>query len=314
MRQDVVGPARKVESVTSAEEGLLVCLNERGKVDIDHIARLYASTSDVVLAELGELLYQDPATGDYETRDAYLSGNVRRKLADAKASGKHQRNVAALEAVQPEDLLPGDIDANLGAPWLPVSDLEAFAVDLFQVTPSAISVAHLPKDAIWTVDATYEAKSAVTNTSEYGTPRIDGLTLFEHALNLKSPSIYDEIRDGDSTKRVLNQEATIAAREKQKRIKQRFASWVFGDPERRLQQYQAEAVRRRASRFSGDEPSLQAAQAPDRCGLAHHVERQYAPGTRGRRGQNGRDVHRGDEAQTDRLGAQVAPCRAEPHA
>ena len=31
---------------------------------------------------------------------------------------------------------------------------------------------------------------------------------------------------------MVNQEDTLAAREKQKRIKERFKSWVFADPER----------------------------------------------------------------------------------
>ena len=30
----------------------------------------------------------------------------------------------------------------------------------------------------------------------------------------------------------MNQEQTLAAREKQKRIKERFRSWVFADPDR----------------------------------------------------------------------------------
>ncbi|MBC7818142.1 MAG: DEAD/DEAH box helicase family protein, partial [Planctomycetaceae bacterium] len=37
---------------------------------------------------------------------------------------------------------------------------------------------------------------------------------------------------GDREERVVNQEATLAAREKQKLIKERFRSWVFTDPER----------------------------------------------------------------------------------
>ena len=41
MMQDVVGPASPVTSVATAEEGLLVSLNERGRVDLDHIAALY---------------------------------------------------------------------------------------------------------------------------------------------------------------------------------------------------------------------------------------------------------------------------------
>ena len=38
--------------------------------------------------------------------------------------------------------------------------------------------------------------------------------------------------NGDREERVVNQEATLAAREKQKLIKERFRSWVFTDPDR----------------------------------------------------------------------------------
>ena len=38
--------------------------------------------------------------------------------------------------------------------------------------------------------------------------------------------------NGDREERVVNQEATLAAREKQKQIKERFRAWVFADPER----------------------------------------------------------------------------------
>ena len=52
----------------------------------------------------------------WQTADAYLSGNVRAKLAEAQKAGPaYARNAEALSAVQPEDVLPGDIDANLGA-------------------------------------------------------------------------------------------------------------------------------------------------------------------------------------------------------
>src|SRR5206468_6010649 len=37
---------------------------------------------------------------------------------------------------------------------------------------------------------------------------------------------------GDREERVVNQDETLAAREKQKLIKERFKAWVFGDPER----------------------------------------------------------------------------------
>ena len=49
-------------------------------------------------------------------------------------------------------MLPGDIDANLGAPWIPAEDVRAFATHLFQVSASAVTIAHLAKDALWSVE------------------------------------------------------------------------------------------------------------------------------------------------------------------
>ena len=58
---------------------------------------------------------------------------MRAKLAAAEAAGPdYARNAEALRAVQPEDVLPGDIDANLGAPWIPERDIQAFAAELFE--------------------------------------------------------------------------------------------------------------------------------------------------------------------------------------
>jgi hypothetical protein len=233
MSRDVVGKTPPVTQVRTAEEGLLVSLNQRGMVDLPYIAALYGKPEPQVIAELGDLIFLDPETKTWETADAYLSGNVRAKLATAERAGpEYTRNVSALREVQPEDVLPGDIDANLGAPWIPESDIQAFAADLFKVALDAVPVAHLKKDAVWSLDAGYAAKASVAATSEYGTSRANGTWLLELALNMKSPTIYDTIQAGDREEKVVNQEATMAAREKQKLIKERFRSWVFADPER----------------------------------------------------------------------------------
>ena len=55
--------------------------------------------------------------------------------------------------MQPEDVLPGDIDANLGARWNTERDIRDFAAALFNVSPAAIRIGHLKKDAVWSVDA-----------------------------------------------------------------------------------------------------------------------------------------------------------------
>ena len=139
MLRDVVGRTPAVTHVASAEEGLLVSLDRTGSVDLPFIAGLYGKPEDTVIAELGDLIYRDPESKAWQTADEYLSGNVREKLKTAKSAGpEFARNAEALANVQPEDVLPGDIDANLGAPWIPVSDIQAFAADLFKVSPEPV--------------------------------------------------------------------------------------------------------------------------------------------------------------------------------
>jgi SAM-dependent methyltransferase len=146
MQRDVVGRKPPVMQVSSAEEGLLVSLDQRGAVDLPFIATLYGKPESQVIAELGELIFHDPQTQTWQTADAYLSGNVREKLAAAEKAGPaYARNAQALRGVQPEDVLPGDIDANLGAPWIPKSDIQAFAAELFGVGVLPVSLHESPR-------------------------------------------------------------------------------------------------------------------------------------------------------------------------
>ena len=217
LKKDVVGRKPSVTTVASAEEGLLASLDQKGAVDLPFIAKLYGKPEAQVIAELGELIFRDPESQSWQTADDYLSGNVRAKLAAAEAAGPgFARDAEALSNVQPDDVLPGDIDANLGAPWIPENDIQAFAADLFNVPAASIQVAHLPKEAVWSIDADYAAQQSVAATSDYGTPRINGTGLLELALNMKTPVIYDP-DPSDPDKRVVNQEATLAAKEKHAR-------------------------------------------------------------------------------------------------
>jgi len=233
MHHDVVGRHTPRTTVQSAEDGLLVSLDQRGVVDLPYIATLSNAPVPQIIAELGDLIYQDPDTQVWHTADVYLSGNVRAKLAAAERAGvAYARNAEALRLVQPEDVLPGDIDANLGAPWIPETDIRDFAATLFGVSPDTVSIAHLPTDAVWSVETGLEAVRSVATTTDYGTTRANGVGLLEQALNLRTPTIYDVCERDGKEERVLNQEETLAAREKQKGIKERFRAWIFADPDR----------------------------------------------------------------------------------
>jgi hypothetical protein len=190
MTKDVVGKHAPVTSVRNAEEGLLVSLDQRSTVDMPFIATLYGKPEEQVIVELGDLVFHDPELKTWQTADAYLSGNVRAKLAAVLNMGSaYARNAETLCSVQPEDVLPGDIDANLGAPWIPESDVQAFAAALFHVESSSIQVGHVQKEAAWSIDADYGARQSVAATSEYGTSRAGGPWLLDLALNMKTPVI-----------------------------------------------------------------------------------------------------------------------------
>ncbi|WP_422929711.1 DEAD/DEAH box helicase family protein [Singulisphaera sp. PoT] len=228
--RDVVGPRPPITRVRTAEEGLLASLDRTGGIDLRYISGLYGKPEGRIAAELEDLIYLDPKTKVWQTADAYLSGDVREKLRIAEAAGpNYARNAEALKSVQPEDVLPGDIDANLGAPWVPEADIQAFAAELFNVPAEAVRISHLAKDAVWSVEPDYRAVGSVAATSDYGTGRINGTSLLDLALNAKTPAIYDTVRGPDGDERVLNPDETQAAREKQRLIKQRFKSWIFSD-------------------------------------------------------------------------------------
>ena len=51
------------------------------------ISSLYGKSELVIIAELGDLIYQNPETQHFETADVYLSGNVRTRLHAAQNAG-----------------------------------------------------------------------------------------------------------------------------------------------------------------------------------------------------------------------------------
>ena len=218
--------------VTNAGDALAVVLNERGRVDLDHIAELLHCDGDKVVDQLGDIVFQDPADGSWQTADAYLSGPVRTKLAAAEAAAAldpiFERNVRALQAVQPTPLRPSDITARLGAPWIPAADVVAFVKAKMDAD---IKIHHMPELGSWTVEARQLAYRAA-GTSEWGTSRRHAGELLSDALNSRVPQIFDTIKEVGGERRVLNVVDTEAAREKLQKIKSEFERWVWIDADR----------------------------------------------------------------------------------
>ncbi|MFK8185194.1 MAG: DEAD/DEAH box helicase family protein [Phormidesmis sp.] len=220
----------------NAKEGLLFSLNELGKVDIEYIAKLTSQSKPDVILELQkeQLIFRDPEKQEWQTQDEYLSGNVKQKLeiaqAAAAANSEFTLNVEALQAVQPEPLLPGDIDVRLGSVWVPAADVETFTQELLGIE-KGVRISHSQSANSWYVNATASVRELKTNLDIYGTGNLEATQLIELALNLKNPTIYKP-DPSDPDRRIVDQDQTAAARLKQEEIKEKFKDWVWHDPER----------------------------------------------------------------------------------
>ena len=235
MARDVIGPTPPVQRVETALDGLLVSLNRRGEVDLELISRLNGTSQEQVLQELGSHIFYDPAATGYVTAEAYLSGNVREKLRIARDHADDPRVAAGVQALaeaQPDPVPPGDIDVTLGASWIPPGVVQRFVAHLLNCHTGDLTVRHIGKEAFWQVEAPAWVTGKVEATSEYGTAERNALALINDALNMRVPTVMQTIRDGSGERQVADQEATLAAREKQKAIKQAFQQWIFADPER----------------------------------------------------------------------------------
>ena len=323
-RERTIQRSQRRQVAESAHDALVLSLNEIGRVDLARMGALLSRTPDEFLPELKGLLYRNPETQHWETEDQYLSGDVRVKLQTARAAAAtdatYEENVTALEAVQPEDLTASEIDARLGAVWIPAADVEAFAKSLLGA--DGITVSHAAALGTWFVRGDFNARGTIANTTEWGTMRYSALDLIQDALNLKTPTVYDRDRKNDTV--VINAQETEAARDRLEKIKERFKTWIWEDDERRerlCRKYNDEFNSARLRVFNGSHLTLPSSsqqitlhRASEECGLANRAERQHAARTRRRRRENlhdGRGRHR-TEAARSRDEANVR--RAESHA
>jgi N12 class adenine-specific DNA methylase len=223
---------RPAEHVETAAEALAISLSETGRIHWPLMEKLTGHGSRQLQRELDSLVYCNPE-GEWETADRYLSGDVRAKLKTAEAAAgldpSYRRNVEALKEVQPVDLLPGNISARLGSSWIPASDVRTFVAELLDTPERGITVSHSGAIAAWALTLDTTAKSNVSNTTTWGTLRALASDLIDDALNGRTPTIYDQI---DRDTRVVNQQETIAAREAQQKIRDRFSEWIWQDEER----------------------------------------------------------------------------------
>ena len=225
----------RYEPVTSCEtsnEAMILSLNEKAQIDLEYMSQLCGKSEETMIEDLKGIIYQDPKTKKWQTKDEYLSGNIKEKLSMAQyyaeSDEKWQANVDALEKAMPKRVEAAELEVKLGATW--VDDryyteflhekLNAMSWQRLDVTYSEISNEFVV-DGFRRGDALY--------TATYGTGRMNAVDVFENAINFKSPKVYDKVDD----RSIFNAKETMLINQKMNMFRQEFKDWIFADQERR---------------------------------------------------------------------------------
>lgn len=269
--RDTLVPGRAASGAATPAEAIAQSLDERGQVDLDFIAAALGrggfvqadgkspDTHDDVLKACGDLIFIDPESSRPLSADEYLTGEVKRKLKAAREMTavlpEFARNVTALEEVQPAPIPYPDIDARLGSSWIPPADIVTFLGELLD--GDAADVKFNPSLGQWRVQLTWP--KAAPAVLQWGTSRLNAGDLVERCLNGAPIMVRDVVRDGETTRSVLNEEETLAAQTKAGELRERFREWLWDDAGRRerlAQTYNDLFNDRRIRKFDGTHLSL----------------------------------------------------------
>lgn len=260
-----IGKSVPLTEVETAEEALVVSINEKAKVNLDYMAELARIPKEEIADELYGVIFKDPESDMYYSSDEYLSGNIREKLKiatnnlnsklnDAQSLEKQgvfskrldslnkeirqlKVNIDALESVKPKDLDASEISVRLGTTWIPAEDIEKFMFETFE-TPGYhkwnINVRFSSYTSNWNIEGKSVDSDNIKAITTYGTSRLNAYKILEDTLNLKEVRVFDRTTDQEGKEiSVINKKETMLAQQKQDLIKEAFQDWIWKEPERR---------------------------------------------------------------------------------
>lgn len=205
-----------------------------GRVDLQYLSdALSISEEEAKKAALATgLAFENPSTGVVESRYAYLSGNVREKLAAAEANnegGKYDANISALREVMPQDIPAHLLPYSFGASWIPAKVFEEFVQER---TGVRVSLSKHGGGWVMTTksDDYTEANKALGVYSELRHEYILGTELMDVAINLKTKIVSKTESFGygkdRTTKTTTDKAATAAVSDKADELRQDFVDWM----------------------------------------------------------------------------------------
>lgn len=235
--KNTIKPALDMTTAKTPQDAISLSLAEYGEIKPsfmkDVLGENWAEQCD-------DILFKTPFTEDeYETVDAYLSGDVKTKLEQARAAAKEdatlQRNVDALETVQPKDIPFEDISIRMGARWIPAEVytdfmFEQFGIPKYTYKDNKSGVEYLPEVDQYVVNV--DKNELGGEADAWRTSRRSASEVFTAALQDKSLSVFDTVKEGGKETKVLNKEETELLNNKIQDLRTAFEDWIGQNPER----------------------------------------------------------------------------------
>lgn len=247
---NTVKPKTVAEHVETAQEALIISISEKAKVDFAYMSELCGMDKDSMISDLQGQIFRLPQEEEkYVTADEYLTGNIRKKIAELENAPEGMdvsENRAALEKAIPPRVEAKDISVKLGSHWIDPEYIRQFICEKFNPDWNgrrAMTVQYSKAAGEWKIeDVNAASKKNYTATNVFGTHRMHAYKILEGILNNSDLQVRDRKKDENGYEMrdekgnyilVVNQEETKAVRQVANLIKSEFQDWIFKDPDRR---------------------------------------------------------------------------------
>lgn len=235
-KQRILG-AKRVVTPSSVKDGVIVSMNQYGRIDIPFIAKALNKDEEDVIKEVlsSGLCFENPRTLEIEVNYEYLSGNVREKLEYAREhndDGRFDKNIDALEKVIPADIPSHLIEFSLGSDWIPKELYTMYAMEKFGVNKkfevSIVGGTWVLSDRDWEFNVNNEQNIAAGVMSDKLRMTIPGHKLMIAAMNNASVQFSKSHKDSLTGQTVTeyDKEATQAANTKISEMREDFKEWA----------------------------------------------------------------------------------------
>ena len=238
--EDILGSTHTSRSAENPADALAICLDESRSVDLGRIGELLELDEVEARAALGDLVFEDPRTGELVPAVHYLSGDVIEKLDaahDAVSAGRldFEANISALEKVKRRKVEHFEINTKPGGYWVEPQDYADFCHETFRAT---VEVGRNPLTDTWALSGPTVSKFAADVQFAYGVGKKKSpVWVLEQVMNNRSLKIMKKIdvetSSGLVEKQVEDQRATAVARAKATALTETFAKWLYQDDSRR---------------------------------------------------------------------------------